>query len=192
MNPGENDGYASTALGRVIAKDGGEELGPVGIIELGRVALFGHVKRIQINGRSRETPADDAAMTTEIISQLPSGGAKESRCQSAETICRVLSGDISPCRENKQRCFRLQSAEEGRAYHHFMNREHEQPLAKRPGAGQAVMMHASTKSFVHMEVSNELPTLADKTNATRLRTSWSSCPHRKKLLRRLVLSVIAK
>ncbi|CAM9986773.1 unnamed protein product, partial [Ectocarpus sp. 6 AP-2014] len=49
-----------------------------------------------------------------------SQAAKEVRRQSAETICRVLGGDVSLCDEIEQRCASLQSTEEGRTYQNFV------------------------------------------------------------------------
>ncbi|CAN0320740.1 unnamed protein product, partial [Hapterophycus canaliculatus] len=44
----------------------------------------------------------------------------EFRRQSAETICRVLGGDVSLCQEIEQRCSCLQSTEKGRVYQQFV------------------------------------------------------------------------
>lgn len=67
-------------------------------------------------------------INVEIIWLLPSGAAKEFRRQPAQTICRVLGGDVSLCDEIEQLCARLQSTEESRAYQSFLM---DQPPAKK-------------------------------------------------------------
>lgn len=59
---------------------------------------------------------NNAKALLEIIWLLPSRATKEFRRQMAHTICRVLRGDKSLCDGIEQRCARLQSTEEGRAY----------------------------------------------------------------------------
>ncbi|CAM9684428.1 unnamed protein product [Ectocarpus fasciculatus] len=78
------------------------------------------VDYIRINGSGNVTPVSHAKTIVEIIWLLLARAAEEFRRQSAETICRVLGGDISLCGEIEKRCARLQSTEEGRAYQSFM------------------------------------------------------------------------
>ncbi|CAM9210786.1 unnamed protein product [Pylaiella littoralis] len=83
-------------------------------------SIADRVTYIKINGKGHETPVSDAKTIVEIIWLLPANAAKEFRKQSAQTICRVLGGDMSICDEIEQRCSRLQSTEEGRAYQNFV------------------------------------------------------------------------
>ena len=78
------------------------------------------IEYIKINGKGHITPVCDAQTLVEIIWLLPSSAAKEFRRQSARTITRVLGGDTTLCDEIEQRCERLQSTEEGRAYQNFV------------------------------------------------------------------------
>ncbi|CAM9393451.1 unnamed protein product, partial [Pylaiella littoralis] len=89
----------------------------------GPVDLANRIERIKINGKGNPTPVSDAPTAIEIIWLLPARAAREFRKQSADTIARVLGGDVSLCAEIEQRCARLQSTEEGRAYQSFMTGE---------------------------------------------------------------------
>lgn len=61
------------------------------------------------------TPVGDAKNNDRGLWLLPAGATRKFRRQSAETITRVLGGDVTLCEEIEQRCARLQSTEEGRA-----------------------------------------------------------------------------
>ena len=113
--PEKTTDYAKTTLSRVIAKDHGEQ--PGGVQD---VPLAERVHYIKINGKGHETPVCDAKTIVEIIWLLPARAAKEFRRQSAETICRVLGGDVTLCDEIEQRCAHLQSTEKSRAYQNFV------------------------------------------------------------------------
>lgn len=89
----------------------------------------------------------DAKTITEIIWLLPARAAKEFRRQSAETICRVLSGDTSICEEIESRCARLQGSEEGRAFQHFMSGESDGTPAKRARIGPEIMELATEEQY---------------------------------------------
>ena len=86
----------------------------------GPTPISERIDYIKINGRGNVTPVCDAQTLVEIIWLLPSSAAKEFRRQSARTITRVLGGDTTLCDEIEQRCERLQSTEEGRAYQNFV------------------------------------------------------------------------
>lgn len=154
--PGKNEDYAKQALGRVIAKDDLARL-ESGQNEPNSKPLSERVRRIKINGKGRETPVSDAKTIVEIIWLLPAGAAREFRRQSAETITRVLGGDTSLCEEIEQRCGRLQSTEEGRAYQQFMTGGESSP--KKARIGPPIMMHATEeqyKTYVDMEITQQL------------------------------------
>ena len=116
--PDKNEDYVKKTLSRVLAKD--EDFLGLGQRVPDTLALADRVERIKINGKGHETPVSDAKTIVEIIWLLPAGAAKEFRRQSAETICRVLGGDVSLCQEIEQRCSRLQSTEDGRAFQSFV------------------------------------------------------------------------
>lgn len=78
------------------------------------------VDHVKINGKGHTTPVSDAKTIVEIIWLLPVRAAKEFRRQSAETICRVLGGDVGLCQEIEERCARLQSTDEGRTTQAFL------------------------------------------------------------------------
>ena len=119
--PGTNSNNAAFMLARVLKKDA-EDKGPHDVVgdRCRSTPLAERVHYIKINGRGNVTPCCDAKTIVEIIWLLPARAAKEFRRQSAETICRVLGGDVTLCDEIEQRCARLQSTEEGRAYQNFV------------------------------------------------------------------------
>ena len=82
--------------------------------------LADRVHYLKINGDGHVTPVSDAPTAIEIIWLLPARAAREFRKQSADTIARVLGGDVSLCAEIEQRCARLAKTDEGRAYQSFM------------------------------------------------------------------------
>lgn len=140
--PGATGDYATQALSRVIDRDSDE--GPT---SHGRTSIADRVDHVQINGKGRTTPVSDAKTITEIIWLLPARAAKEFRRQSAETICRVLSGDTSICEEIESRCARLQGSEEGRAFQRFMSGESDGPPAKRARIGPEIMELATEEQY---------------------------------------------
>ncbi|CAB1106716.1 unnamed protein product [Ectocarpus sp. CCAP 1310/34] len=113
------------------------------------------VDYIRINGHGKVTPVSDSKTIVEIIWLLPSGSAKEFRRQSAETICRVLGGDISLCGEIEQRCARLQSTEEGRAYQSFVT---DQGPAKKQRAAMPAWFEYATAEEKRAYISIEATT----------------------------------
>lgn len=114
--PEKNDDYPKIALRRILEREQkeGDRDDP------DRNTVADRVHYIKINGNGHVTPVSDAPTAIEIIWLLPTGAAREFRKQSAETIARVLGGDVSLCDEIEQRCARLQSTEEGRAYQSVM------------------------------------------------------------------------
>lgn len=144
--PGATGDYATQALSRVIDRDSDEGPTMAGRTSTS-ISIADRVDHIQINGKGRTTPVSDAKTITEIIWLLPARAAKEFRRQSAETICRVLSGDTSICEEIESRCARLQGSEEGRAFQRFMGGESDGPPAKRARIGPAIMELATTEQY---------------------------------------------
>eukprot|EP00903_Cladosiphon_okamuranus_P017785 g16370.t1 len=142
--PGATGDYATHALTRVINRDAGDD---DGADQTGRHSIADRVDYIQINGKGHTTPVSDAKTITEIIWLLPARAAKEFRRQSAETICRVLSGDTSICEEIESRCARLQGSDEGRAFVNFMSGESEVSPPKRARIGPEIMELASEEQY---------------------------------------------
>ena len=162
--PGATPDYATHALARVIEKDSCEQ-GDSGPTDNCRTSssttpsIADRVDYIQINGKGRTTPVSDAKTITEIIWLLPARAAKEFRRQSAETICRVLSGDTSICEEIESRCADLQSSEEGRAFQNFMSGDSNGSPAKRARIGPEIMELATDdqyQQFVTTEIQHQL------------------------------------
>ena len=151
--PGATGDYATHALTRVINRDA-DDLDEAD--HNGRHSIADRVEHIQINRKGHTTPVSDAKTITEIIWMLPARAAKEFRRQSAETICRVLSGDTSICEEIESRCARLQSSEEGRAFQRFVGGE---PPAKRVRIGPEIMELATEEqyqAYVSTQVQHEI------------------------------------
>lgn len=57
--------------------------------------------KLRINGKGRETPVADAATLVEIAWLLPSKAAVAFRRQGAESVCRMLGGDLSLVDDNR-------------------------------------------------------------------------------------------
>ncbi|CAN0161132.1 unnamed protein product [Ectocarpus sp. 12 AP-2014] len=121
----------------------------------GPVDLADRIERIKINGKGNPTPVSDAPTAIEIIWLLPARAAREFRKQSADTIARVLGGDVSLCAEIEQRCARLQSTEEGRAYQSFMT---DQGPAKKQRAAMPAWFEYATDEEKRAYISIEATT----------------------------------
>ncbi|CAM9189466.1 unnamed protein product [Ectocarpus sp. 6 AP-2014] len=121
--PGASPEDAAHMLTRVLEKEAAGGANNHGPTVHGPVALADRIKRIKINGKGNPTPVSDAPTAIEIIWLLPARAAREFRKQSADTIARVLGGDVSLCAEIEQRCARLQNTEAGRAYQSVMTGE---------------------------------------------------------------------
>ncbi|CAB1097489.1 unnamed protein product [Ectocarpus sp. CCAP 1310/34] len=112
--------YAAKMLTRVLEKEKRDGMERPGQNAQSTIPLSERIEYVRINDKGPVTPICDASTLVEIIWLLPSNAAKEFRRQSAQTITRVLGGDTSLCDEIEQRCDRLQSTEEGRAYQGFL------------------------------------------------------------------------
>lgn len=77
------------------------------------ISIASRTIKIKINGRGRTTPCTDVATLVEIIWMLPSSASRVFRRKSAETICRVLGGDLTLCREVERRNLVWNSIEGG-------------------------------------------------------------------------------
>jgi hypothetical protein len=75
---------------------------------------------LRINGRGQATPCADARTLVEIVWALPSKAAREFRRRSAQTVCRVLGGDLSLAAEIEAQHDSLQQEEGGRAAQGFL------------------------------------------------------------------------
>lgn len=190
--PDADANYAGQMLIRLMEKDN-EECGNssvAGMDACNYVPIADRVERMCINGGGRETPVSDAKTTVEIMFLLPTGKAREFRRQSAQTICRVLGGDVSLCEEIETRCLRLQSTEEGRAYQQFMTGE--EPQVKKPRFGPPIMLHASDEqysSFLNTGVKHELA-MWNSQQAHKLATS--NPQHEHELVTRKTKSIHAE
>jgi hypothetical protein len=101
-----NASDASTYLKRLV-KDVGTELGT-------------RCPSLRINGKGQETPCADARTLVEIVWALPGKAARHFRRTSAQTVCRVLGGDLSLVAEIEARHDELQTEEGGKAAQTFL------------------------------------------------------------------------
>ncbi|CAM9748500.1 unnamed protein product, partial [Ectocarpus sp. 12 AP-2014] len=111
---------AAHILTRFLEKENGDGTPSHVLGVQGPTPIAERIDYIKINGKGNTTPVCDSKTLVEIIWLLPSRAAKEFRRQSAHTITRVLGGDTSLCDEIEQRCDRLQSTDEGKAYQSFL------------------------------------------------------------------------
>lgn len=65
--------------------------------------LLNKIHKLRINGKGKPTPVADARTLVEIVWQLPGTAAREFRRSSANTVCRVLGGDMQLAREIEAR-----------------------------------------------------------------------------------------
>lgn len=167
--PGSTRDYAKIALSRVLAKDEDEQY-ESDQKDTTSTSIADRLDHIQINGKGRTTPVSDAKTIVEIIWLLPARAAKEFRRQSAETICRVLSGDTSICEEIESRYARLQGSEEGRAFQRFMNDDSDGSPAKRARIGPKIMELATEEQYaeyVSIQVQRQIEEEAYQKSITR-------------------------
>ncbi len=165
--PGATGDYATHALTRVMNRDADEH---DDTDHDRRLSIADRVEHIQINGKGHTTPVSDAKTIVEIIWLLPARAAKEFRRQSAETICRVLSGDTSICEEIESRYARLQGSEEGRAFQRFMNDDSDGSPAKRARIGPKIMELATEEQYaeyVSIQVQRQIEEEAYQKSITR-------------------------
>ncbi|CAM9684377.1 unnamed protein product, partial [Ectocarpus fasciculatus] len=101
--PEKNDDYAKIALTRIIAGDDREP------------SIKSRVSYIKINGSGHKSPVPDFNTLVEIIWMLPAGASREFRRKSAETICRVMGGDLCLCRQIEQNALGWNCVEGGEA-----------------------------------------------------------------------------
>ncbi|CAM9726853.1 unnamed protein product, partial [Phaeothamnion confervicola] len=78
------------------------------------------ILHVKINGKGRPTPVADAKTLVEIVWALPGKTARDFRRRSAETVCRVLGGDLTLAREIETRHCTLNATEESRRAQDFL------------------------------------------------------------------------
>jgi hypothetical protein len=79
--------------------------------------LVNRIHKLRIIGKGKLTPVANARTLIEL---LPGTAAREFRRSSANTVCRVLGGDLELVREMEARHGTLQSTTEGQAIAAFM------------------------------------------------------------------------
>ena len=82
--------------------------------------LLNKIHKLRINGKGKPTPVADARTLVEIVWQLPGTAAREFRRSSANTVCRVLGGDMQLAREIEARHQISQSTTEGQTAAEFL------------------------------------------------------------------------
>lgn len=123
MCPTASREYVSHMFTRLLEKERADSRNHPALNGHDPTAIADCVAYIKINDKDNITPVSDAKTIVQIIWLLPARAAREFRRKSAETICRVLGGDVSICQEIETRCARLQETDEGRAYQSFVTRQ---------------------------------------------------------------------
>jgi hypothetical protein len=88
--------------------------------------------KLKINGIGHSTYVADAKTLVEIVWLCPGKAAREFRRKSAQTIVRVLGGDLSIINEIEQRHIQLNGSEEGRAVQDFLIPDQVQQVQQIP------------------------------------------------------------
>jgi hypothetical protein len=88
MNPNRDKSTASKAISALKQFD--EE-------------LLNRIHKLRIIGKGKPTPVADARTLVEIVWLLPGTAARAFRRKSANTVCRVLGGDMQSAREIEAR-----------------------------------------------------------------------------------------
>lgn len=87
--------------------------------------------QLRIGGKGKLTPCADAKTLVEIVWLLPGKAAREFRRSSAQTVCRVLGGDLRLVQEIEARHHALEGTEEGQATREFLLDDDEAPQRKK-------------------------------------------------------------
>jgi hypothetical protein len=82
--------------------------------------LLNRIHKLRINGKGKPTPVADARTLVEIVWLLPGTAARAFRRSSANTVCRVLGGDMQLAREIEARHQISQSTTEGQTTAEFL------------------------------------------------------------------------
>eukprot|EP00953_Heterococcus_sp_UTEX-ZZ885_P029905 15835-Heterococcus_DN1.PRE.4 len=82
--------------------------------------LLNRIHKLRINGKGKPTPVADARTLVEIVWLLPGTAARAFRRKSANTVCRVLGGDMQLAREIEARHQVAQSTTEGQTAAEFL------------------------------------------------------------------------
>jgi hypothetical protein len=75
---------------------------------------------LRVNGKGQSTPCADARTLVEIVWTLPGKAARDFRRASAQTVCRVLGGDLSLAEELEARHALLQQSDGGQEAQEFL------------------------------------------------------------------------
>jgi hypothetical protein len=94
-------------------------------------AVASGISQLRINGKGKLTPLADARTLVEIVWALPGKAARDFRRSSAQTVCRVLGGDLSLVEEIEVRHHTLQQSEEGKAAQDFLVQADGSQVVKR-------------------------------------------------------------
>jgi hypothetical protein len=87
--------------------------------------------QLKINGKGRPTPVADARTLVEIVWALPGKAARDFRRSSAQTVCRVLGGDLRLVAEIESRHHTLQQSEAGQAAQEVLLQKDDERAVKR-------------------------------------------------------------
>jgi hypothetical protein len=103
--------------------------------------------QVRINGKGKLTPVADARALMEIVWVLPGKAARDVRRASAQTVCRMLGGDLALVQEIEHRHHTWQESEEGRAAQDFLV-----PAVKRRKVSGPLELEGATASQRQLSV----------------------------------------
>jgi hypothetical protein len=87
--------------------------------------------QLKINGKGKLTPVADARTLVEIVWALPGKAARDFGRSSAQTVCRVLGGDLCLVAEIEHRHYTMQQSEAGQAAQDFLLQADDERAVKR-------------------------------------------------------------
>jgi hypothetical protein len=128
--------------------------------------------QLRINGKGKLTPVADARTLVEIVWSLPGKAARDFRRSSAQTVCRVLGGDLSLVQEIEARHHTLQQSEGGKALQDFLVEDEQQPSPKRIKGDLPVELQIATleqkRTYIDMYLQEKQQTMDERMQERQL------------------------
>jgi hypothetical protein len=130
--------------------------------------------QLKINGKGKPTPVADARTLVEIVWALPGKAARDFRRSSAQTVCRVLGGDLCLVEEIELRHHTLQQSEGGRAAQDFLVPPGDSQAVKRYKMSGPLELEHATSSQQQLLVDAWLAKQQDEVVQQRVSTLKSA------------------
>ena len=112
--------------------------------------------KLRINGKGRETPVADATTLVEIAWLCPGKTAVQFRRKGAESVCRMLGGDLTLVDEIQQRHEQLNgTAEEDFLLAHTQGGSAQQAASQKRGMDDDDEVYAARKQQVLRQISQQ-------------------------------------